>query len=115
MGVRAQGVLALLLALVASACGASEPREADIFHDEALRASRVVPASEAERTLLTQLDGAAEAPTEVSGFALEATYHAASGRRCRRIQGQAGALLACEFDGSWSFVPTVRPEDGAMP
>ena len=50
------GALVLTFAcLGASACGAGQPRESDVFHDPALRASVVEPANDEERGLLDQL------------------------------------------------------------
>lgn len=99
-----------LLCLGVPACGAAEPREADIFHDSALRPSVVQPASDAERAVLSSL---AEDPQSdelaVSGqvFRLEPTYYAASGRRCRRVVGPT-TRLACETDEGWAFVPELH-------
>lgn len=89
------------------ACGSSPPRESDIYHDPALRAGTVQADGDGERALLDALVGADEGPIEVGGLSAAATYHAASGRRCRRISG-GDARLACEGqDGAWVFVPDV--------
>lgn len=89
------------------ACGSSPPRESDIYHDPALRAGSVQARGDAERALLDALASASDGPVEVAGLSAAATYHAASGRRCRQVTG-ADARLACEGpDGAWVFVPDV--------
>ena len=73
----------------------------------ALRAGTVQADGDGERALLDALVSADEGPLEVGGLSAAATYHAASGRRCRRITG-GDARLACEGqDGAWVFVPDV--------
>ncbi|MEC7520802.1 MAG: hypothetical protein VYE22_13095 [Myxococcota bacterium] len=98
---------ALITAALGLACGSSAPRESDIFHDPALRAGALEADGDAERALLTALADAGEGPVEVSGVAATPPYHAASGRRCRRISG-GSHRLACQGDeGAWVFVPDV--------
>ena len=91
-------------------CGASEPRESDIFHDPALRAGVVEADGEAERALLARLAQDPEAGAmDVGGstFTLDAPYAAASGRTCRRVSRGDAARLACETGEGWRFVPDV--------
>lgn len=95
-------------------CGASEPRESDIYHDPALRPGTVDAASDAERQLLARLsEDEIASPLSLGGrsYAVAATYDAASDRRCREIRDGDEPRLACEEpDGSWVFVPNiVRP------
>lgn len=114
---RSASSLALASLLFVSACGASEPREADIYHDPALRPG-VVTSEGPEQQLLAQLDGVALTGTvEVSGqsFRVDAPYEAASGRRCRGIHGAAGSRLACTEQDGWVFVPAVLPTVSAEP
>ena len=101
---------ALLLSAIASGCGSSPPREADIFHDPALRPG-VVEAQGAEREMLARLGSIPdETQVEAAGTTLvvEAPYAAASGRRCRGLRAVSGRRIACETsDGEWVFVPDV--------
>jgi len=99
-----------LASVGAVACGASEPREADIYHDPALRPSFLEPESDAERALLAELDAGPEAgAVQVAGasFRLGAPYHAASGRVCREVSADAARRLACETEEGWRFVPPL--------
>lgn len=100
--------LVMLATMAATtACGAGAPREADIYHDPALRPGSVAAADDAERQLLAQLADA-EGAAEVAGFSVDAPFHSASGRRCRGVRRAAERRLACErTDGAWSFVPNV--------
>ncbi len=94
--------------LGALGCGASEPREADIFHDPALRASEVEPASEDDRAVLARLaSDPAPGALEVGGstYEIDAAYAAASGRRCRHVRDGSAERLACETTEGWRFVP----------
>ena len=94
-------------------CGSSAPREADIYHDPALRPGVVVAADGAEETLLARLPEVASAEViEVADrrFEVERPYHAASGRWCRAVRVPGGEpRLACEADDGWVFVPQVVP------
>lgn len=98
-------------AVLAAGCGASEPRESDIFHDPALRPSVVAAANDAERALLARLnEDDIEGPVVIDGhsYAIDAPYAAASGRRCRVLVDEGDRRLACETDeGSWVFVPPI--------
>ncbi len=101
---------ALLLAssVLGVGCGGTAPREADIFHDPALRPG-VVEAGGAEREILSRLGDEGLSTVTFGGrdYALEAPYDAASGRRCRGVVG-AERRLACQNpDGSWVFVPDI--------
>lgn len=101
------------LSLLATGCGASEPREEDIFHDPSLRASHVQPADDTERAVLRELAGhPGEEAVEVGGqtVRLERPYHAASGRRCRAVALGEARRLACEYPEGWAFVPSVGTE-----
>ena len=105
---------AVLVSAGVSGCGASEPRESDIYYDPALRPGTVAAASEAERQLLARLsEDEIASPLVLGGssYAVAPPYHAASERRCREIIGDGESRLACEEpDGSWVFVPNiVRP------
>jgi len=103
-------VLSALVSVGAVACGASEPREADIYHDPALRPSFLEPASDAERALLAELGSDPETgAVQVAGasFRVGAPYHAASGRVCREVAADAARRLACETEDGWRFVPLL--------
>jgi hypothetical protein len=111
------------LGLAALGCGSSAPREADIFHDPALRPGVVEPEG-AEREMLARLGSIAdETPVQAAGgtVVVEAPYAAASGRRCRGLRGAARRRVACETDdGEWVLVPEVSgaevaPSAGASP
>lgn len=89
-------------------CGGHPLREEDIFHDPALRPTVVEAASEAERRLLRALgDEPPAGPLRVGDavFRLGPSYDAASGRRCRRVEG-AREELACQTPVGWRFVPS---------
>lgn len=103
-----------MLALGSVACGASEPREEDIFHQAALRPTFLEPTSDAERQLLSALqENPAEGSLDVAGvsYLLGETYDAASGRRCRSVAQDRDRKLACESDDGWRFVPGL--DDGS--
>jgi hypothetical protein len=116
---RGAGIGACSLALLGLVgCGSSQPAEHDIWHTPALRPSRVAPASEAERELLTRIDDLpSDEPVSVGGqvFVAGEPYAAASGRTCRTIthgsepsaSGHGTVRLACEDGPSWVFVPDV--------
>lgn len=102
--------LGALACLGAVGCGASEPRESDIFHDPALRAGTIEPAGPAERALLARLSNEPEpGSVEIEGrtFVLAPTYDAASGHRCRAVSSEAGRRLVCELSDGWRFVPNI--------
>ena len=106
--------LAALVALLSLSigCGASSPREADIYHDPLLRPG-VVPAGGADGELLARLahlDGAETLDVSGRTFSVDAPYFAASGRRCRAVRAGVDARLACESDDGWVFVPQVLPD-----
>jgi hypothetical protein len=104
-----------LAGLVAGAagCGAASPREADIYHDPALRPGVVPARAEAEEELLQRLDQVEEARTlSLAGerFEIEEPYYAASGRFCRAVRsGDRSPRLACRAGDRWVFVPQVVP------
>lgn len=103
-------VLSALFAVGAVACGASEPREEDIYHDPALRPSFLEPQSDAERALLAELGSEPEAgAVQIAGasFLLGAPYYAASGRVCRAVAAPAARRLACQTEDGWRFVPLL--------
>ncbi|MGE0791124.1 MAG: hypothetical protein AB7S26_35960 [Sandaracinaceae bacterium] len=107
------GGAAVILAVgwVVMGCGASEPRESDIFYDPALRASVVEPEDDADRTLLQRLAADPEPGPLTVGertYVLEASYDAASGRRCRGLSVGSERRLACEADDAWAFVPSLE-------
>jgi len=110
---------AAALAGAAAGCGSAPPREADIYHDPALRPGVVPARAEPETELLARLAGADEAQTiTVAGqqFEVEAPYPAASGRWCRTVRtGSRSPRLACEADGGWVFVPHVIPPTALEP
>ncbi|MFK7991727.1 MAG: hypothetical protein AB8I08_37265 [Sandaracinaceae bacterium] len=94
-------------------CGASQPQEADIYHDPLLRPS-VVHAEGPDAQLLARLDEVSgEGTLQVGGapVAVETPYPAASGRVCRSV----GERLACRSEDGWEFVPVVLPTAGVTP
>ena len=110
IGAGARALLTLGAVALLGGCGASTPRESDIFYDPSLRAGRVEPATEAERQLLAGLDTAPDSqPLTFGGetFLAGAAYDAASGQRCRAIEAAGVTRLACESDGQWAFVPEI--------
>lgn len=104
-------IVSTSIALVSVGCGASEPRESDIYHDPALRPGVTEAANDAERALLARLnEESLDGPVVIDGhsYAVEAPYAAASGRRCRVLSDDGASRLACETeDGSWVFVPPI--------
>lgn len=110
--VRGEWLPFLAIAGTIAACGPSIPREQDIYHQDSLRPGAVPAHSEAERELLAQLGTSGENTTVQAGdqtFVVLTGYASASGRRCVRLQQTGGGRLrvACERDGTWTFVPDV--------
>ncbi|HJL18121.1 MAG TPA: hypothetical protein RMH99_20830 [Sandaracinaceae bacterium LLY-WYZ-13_1] len=107
--------LAPLVAVAATAligCGASTPRESDIYHDPALRPGVVTAAASDSRLLarLAELEGADSVQIDGRRYEVEAAYAAASGRTCRSVlPAGASPRLACESEDGWVFVPQVLP------
>ena len=93
-------------------CGSATPRDADIYHDPALRPG-VVAVEGAEQELLARLGDIESAQVVEVGdrvFEVDRPYHAASGRWCRGVRTGAGQpRLACQSDDGWTFVPQVLP------
>jgi hypothetical protein len=108
---RVGALIALATLAGAPGCGASEPRESDIYHDPALRPT-VLEATESDRAFLATLRSSdAEAELQIDGRTVGPAYHAASGWRCRAIGGQ-GPRLACELpSGEWGFVPHIATQE----
>lgn len=107
---RAASFVSLFTLALLTACGASEPREADVFHDPALRPGVVQPSGTAEAGLLEQLASNPDPGTIAVGeqsFTLEPVYAAASGRTCRGVQSGEARRVACEANDGWHFVPSV--------
>jgi hypothetical protein len=103
---------------MALACGPTPPpAHPDVEHEALVRPGHRAPTSELERAILAHLSDLSTGNTaEIDGRAvvIGPPYAAASGRSCRRvaIQGtsageHARSELACLFDGTWSFVPSV--------
>jgi len=105
----------VLLSLLGLGCGATPPREDDIFHDPALRPG-VEAANETDQQLLARM-GEPLADAVVLGsqsYSVESPYHAASGRRCRAVTSGSTRRLACENpDASWVFVPDIAGAESA--
>lgn len=106
----AGAVAASLLA----ACGASPPREEDVYHESSLRPGTVAAETDAERELLARFPGLTENETVRLGdhtFVVLAGYASASGRRCVPVREQSSAgdrtRVACETEAGWTFVPDV--------
>lgn len=111
------------------ACGGrSTPSEAEIYYAAALRPGVELATTEGERALLGQIALVPEGPFEAAGerFEVGPTYHAASGRSCRRVLTPLRERLACEASQSapptesqreprgepaWTFVP--NPFEGS--
>lgn len=100
------------MAVCLAGCGSATPRDADIYHDPALRPG-VIAADGAEQELLARLgdiDAAEVVEVGDRTFEVDRPYHAASGRWCRGVRSGAGQpRLACQTDDGWTFVPQVLP------
>lgn len=90
------------------ACAPTAPTEAEIYFTPELRPGVALARDDAERALLEQLPNAVERDSIAAGgrtFALEPVYVAGSGRRCRRVVGEAVRLVCEREPGAWVFVP----------
>ena len=97
---------------VSTGCGSSPPRAEDIYHDPALRPGEVDAADDLESAILAQLSAEPGAGrVEIAGreVVLGATFHAASGHRCREASHGSSTRLACERESGWVYVPQVLP------
>lgn len=108
------GLSLVLLGVGLGACGASPPRDEDVYHESSLRPGTVPAETDAERELLERLPSLTENESVRLGdhtFVILAGYASASGRRCAPVREQTGTgdrtRVACETATGWTFVPDV--------
>jgi hypothetical protein len=115
-----RALLAVIISALAAACASSPAKGADaqMLTDAADRGRTIEPGSDAERTVLQQLDHLApDQPRTVGTTTVIAgrEYAAASGRRCRTVHitdsksHASQRHLACRDGNGWFYVPDVLP------
>lgn len=109
--------IAFLILGVAAGCGHKAPP--DPWYPRALGPTEV-PVSDAEATVLASLDGIpGEGEVQAGSMSafVEAPYHAASNRRCRRVRFVTSegvrVRTACETPDGWRLAADVF--DGGAP
>lgn len=103
--------LSILLCIPTVACGGNPHTPGDGAYASSVKPGTREPVGSFERSVLSQLDTMeADAPVQIDGKSVVAgaSYHAASGRKCRRISIDSAQVdLACQMPDGWYFVPPV--------
>lgn len=103
--------LPILLCIQTVACGGNPHTPGDGAYASSVKPGTRTAVGSFERSVLSQLDTMApDAPMQIEGKRViaAASYHAASGRKCRRISvDNAPVDLACQMPDGWHFVPPV--------
>ncbi|HWA73940.1 MAG TPA: DVU3141 family protein [Polyangiaceae bacterium] len=114
----------LPLGLVLGACSADPALNARDAADAIDTGRVLVPASESERKVLSELSALPSGKELAVGDArvvAEEPYASASGKNCRALQLTSGPTrrashrLACSEGGAWFFVPDVFSGGSAVP
>ena len=115
-----RALLAVIVSALSAACASTTPKGADaqMLTDATDHGGKLEPGSDAERTVLRQLDALAPDQPRTAGtttIVAGPEYAAASGRRCRTVHvtdsksHASQTHLACRDRSGWFYVPDVLP------
>ncbi len=102
--------------IVAVGCAGPQQVEPSSDYESLVGRGTRAPANEAERAITAELGTLPDGGTlNANGQVVQlgVPYVAASGRRCRAVQFVSGGAVACEFAGTWSWVPQVVSPAGS--